>query len=444
MKNFLDSMKNFFKSKSVGYYISAVGCLLAFVFAIVYMATYKTAIGNNASGFVPESVGIFLFAGVVINIALLVLPQYGFINWIVILFYGLALYKQIFLVPDFFAGLATGIEYNGGDASLNIFYLIALLVIVIIAVVTSFLGYYKKAEDRDADFKKVKGVAPIAKLGGGTVAIIVAVLVSTITVYNLSNVVIPKYSFNPITPEIEALAAEKAPENDPANVVFSKADSYDFDAADFKAVTAGATTREDHYLVYMFEGAYSEGYQGQYNEYYANLWLWDDGFFTGKSNSQTFKGYWYNDFDGDGQVDNIKMISNSEKYASIECKKSEGFYGYQAYIYMHPGWGDGRSMPIAGYLYYEAIALAIDTKDFPVYKVGDYLPTSDWSVNRILQNLNWGSVFNMPDGSDEKMKIKWTLPEDLLDKDKKLAAAGEYEIKAEWGGLETTVTITVK
>ena len=444
MKNFLDKMKNFFKNKSIGYYISAAGCLLAFVFAIVYMATYEQAIGNNASGFVPESVGIFLFAGVVINIVLLVLPQYGFINFIVILFYGLALYKQIFLVPDFFAGLATGIEYNGGDAGLNIFYLIALLVIVIIAVVTSFLGYYKKAEDRDADFKNVKGVVPIAKLGGGGAAILIAALVSCITVYNLSNVVIPKYSFNPITEEIKALAESKAPANNPADVVFAKQESYNFSTQEFSAVSEGASTREGHYLVYMFEGAYSEGYQGQYNEYYANLWLWEDGYFTGKSNSQTFKGYWYNDTDGDGEADGLKMVSNSEKYASIECKKSEGFYDYQAYVYMYPGWGDGRSMPIAGYLYYEAIALAIDTKGFPNYKVGNYFTTSDWEVNRILQNLNWGSIFDMPDGNNPAMKIKWTLPEGLLDDKNKLAAAGEYEIKAEWGGLETSVTITVK
>ncbi|MBO7614310.1 MAG: hypothetical protein J6T15_01215 [Bacilli bacterium] len=444
MNKILDSLKNFFKNKSIGYFISAAGCLLAFIFAIIYMATYESAIGNNASGFVPESVGIFLFAGVVVNIVLLVLPQYGFINWIVILFYGLALYKQIFLVPDFFAGLATGIEYNGGDAGLNIFYLIALLIIVIIAVVTTFLGYYKKAEEKDADFKNVKGVVPLAKIGGGAGLILIASLVSCLVVYNLSNVVIPVYAFNPITEEIKALAAEKDTGFDPASKIYAKQETYDFTTAEFTAISNGASTREGHNLVYLFEGAYSEGYQGQYNEYYCNLWLWDDGYFTGKSHNQTFKGYWFNDFDGDGQADNLKMVSNSEKYASIECTKSQGYYNYQAYIYMHPGWGDGRSMPIAGYLYYDAIALAIDTKDFPVYKVGQSFTTSNWEVNRILQNLNYGSIFNMPDGDDPKMKIKWTLPEDLLDKEKKLAKAGEFEIKAEWGGLETSVTITVK
>ena len=442
----MDKISKFLKNKSIGYYIAIVDFFLAIIVGIFYFVTYKSAIGNNAAGYAPESIGIYLFAGAIVEAVLLVLPQYGFINIIVTLLFGLALYKEIFLVPDFLAGLATGIEYNQGNATLNIVYLVLLLIIAISAVVATFLGFYKNEEDEKADFNNIKGTVNMAKIGGGAFLTVAAILVSVLVVNSLKYEVVDNvYVFQPITDQIRELAQSKAPENDPKDVVIAKQETYDYTSnADFTALTAGAATREDHYLVYFFEGAYSEGYQGQYNEYYANLYLWDDGLFTGKSNSQTFKGYWYNDSDDDGVADSLKMVSNSEKYAAIECMSMEGFYNYQAYIFMHPGWGDGRSMVVAGYLYYDAIALAIDTKGLSLeYKVGDEFTTSDWTVNRILQNLTYGSVFDMPDGSDAKMKVAWTLPEGMME-DGKLAAKGEYEIKVTWGGLETSVTITVK
>ena len=449
-----ESIKKFFSTKTVAYYIAMGVALMALVFGFIYMATYKSAIGNNADGMVPESVGYYMLAGAAVEIVLCVLPQYKFIHLGALVLFGLSIFKEVFLIPDFIAGLLNNVEYNQGNAQMNIFYLVFQLVIMITAIVISFMDFYKQKDVEDKEFKTVTGVVNLSKIAGGLAVVVCAVLVSVLAVNNLKKITVvaeqtpieekkeEKPKFNPITEEIKELAASKAPENDPAEIVYAKADEFDFQADEFTAISAGASTRTDHYLVYLFEGAYSEGYQGKYNEYYTYLYLWDDGFYTGKSNDQTFKGYWYNDLDGDGEADCLNMVSNSEKYASIVCSKATGFYNYEAYVYMYPGWGDGRSIIVAGYMVYETIALAIDTtKTGLEFKVGDQFRTSSWQLNRILQNLKYGSVFNTPDG-DSKTRTKWTVPTGLL-VDDKFAKAGEFEIKASWGGLETSVTITV-
>lgn len=453
MEKIIASVKKFFSTKTIAYFIAIGISVLAIIFSIIYLATFKDAIGNNADGMVPESAGYYMLAGAFVEIVLCVLPQYKFIHIGALVLFGLSLFKEVFLIPDFIAGLLNNVEYNQGNAGMNIFYLVFQLVIMILAVVIAFMNFYKDKELEEKEFKDVKGVVNLSKIGVGAAVIICAFLVSTLSVNSLKQttaVVIDsnddsgdtKPKFDPITDEIKALAESKAPENDPKDVIYAKEDEYDFNATDFTAIENGAATREGHYLVYLFEGAYSEGYQGQYNEYYTYLYLWEDGFYTGKSNSQTFKGYWYNDLDDDGTVDCLNMVSNSEKYASIVCSKATGFYNYEAYVYMHPGWGDGRSIIVAGYMVYETIALAIDTTKTGLnFKVGDSFRTSSWQLNRILQNLKYGSVFNTPDG-DSKTKTKWTIPSGLL-VDDKFAQAGEFEIKAEWGGLETSVTITV-
>lgn len=456
----MESIKKFFSNKTVAYYIAVCDAILALVIGIVYMATYKSAIGNNAAGMVPESVGIYLLAGAAVQCVACVLPQYRFIGVFSIVLFGLSLYKEVFLIPDFIAGLANGVEYNGGSARMNIFYLVAQLVIIISAVVVAFMKFYKDEEEADAEFKNVGGALNIGKMAGGAVVVIAAMLISILSVNSMKdksaggNTDTPaaggegedrpdsKPKWDPITEEIKTLAAANAPTNDPKDIVFAKEEAYDFTTAELNAVTAGASTRTDHYLVYLFEGAYSEGYQGQYNEYYTNLYLWDDGIMTGKSNSQTFKGYWYNDMDGDGTTDCLNMVSGSEKYASIVCSKETGFYNYQAYVFMHPGWGDGRSIIVAGYMYYDAIALAVNTTKTGLdFKVGDSFKTSDWTVNRILSNLSYGAVFNTPDGS-ATTQTKWTIPSGLI-VDGKLAQAGTFDLVATWGGLSVTVTINV-
>ena len=42
--------------------------------------------------------------------------------------------------------------------------------------------------------------------------------------------------------------------------------------------------RSDANLVYCFEGAYADGWQGDYSKHYAYLYIWDDGLYNGESN----------------------------------------------------------------------------------------------------------------------------------------------------------------
>lgn len=455
-------MKKFLENKTVAYYLAIVDAFLALVFGIVYMATYSVAIGNNAAGMVPESVGIFMLAGALVQIVLCVLPQYKFIGLVAVVLFGLSLYKEIYLIPDFLAGLANGIEYNGGNAALNIFYLVSQLIIMIVAVVITFMKFFKEDAVAESEFRNVKGTVNLAKIGGGSALVLVAVLASTLTVgamkksattgpvnNNSSNSgATKKEKFNPLTDEVKELCKSAMPDaaNDPANIIIAKEAEYDFSssATEFTSLSASSgKTRADHYLVYLFEGAYSEGYQGKYNEYYTNLYLWDDGLFTGKSNSQTFKGYWYNDADGDGTVDCLNMVSDSAKYASLVTSKATGFYSAQAYVYMHPGWGDGRSIIVSGYMYYDLVALAIDaTQTGTKFKVGDMFSVSDWTLNRILANQNYSAVFNTPDG-DSSTKTTWDIPSGLI-VDGKFAQAGTFTISASWSGKTASIDIVVE
>ena len=176
----MENIKKFFSNKSVGYWIAAADALLALILAIVYTATYKSAIGNNAGGQLPETVGIYMFVGFAIECVLLALPQYGFINIIAIAMYGVSFYKEVYLYPDFVAGKVNNVEYNGGSFGLNTLYFILQLVILISAVVATFLGFYKKKEDEVEDFKVKVNPIGITKVAVGLAVVVAAGVAGTV------------------------------------------------------------------------------------------------------------------------------------------------------------------------------------------------------------------------------------------------------------------------
>ena len=149
----------------------------------------------------------------------------------------------------------------------------------------------------------------------------------------------PVEKYNPITDEMKQAAAECEYSFDPASVIIEQEEKYEFSKPSDSAEDPGyynedlaslsyTDTREGHNLVYVFEGEYSEGYQGQYNTYLTGMYLWDDGLFAGKSNSTNFKGYWYNSSltapsddpateDVNEKVDCLNMVSNTDHFESI-------------------------------------------------------------------------------------------------------------------------------
>lgn len=261
----------------------------------------------------------------------------------------------------------------------------------------------------------------------------------------------PVEKYSPITEEMKQAAQDCDYDFDPASIVIKQEEKYEFKAPAEDAEDPGyynedlaslsyTSTREGHYLVYVFEGEYSEGYQGQYNTYLTGMYLWDDGLFAGKSNSTNFKGYWYNSSltapeddpeteDVDESLDCVVMVSNTEHFEIIITETPLGgadFYERQAYVYMHPGWGDGRSVVVSGYKYYPNVAAFIDTNGYDKMNVGEkFVVNSTWFFDRVIQNLSYTPI--IPNN-----EITWTLPDGMIDSKKKLTAPGVYEISASW------------
>ena len=470
----MENIKNFFKNKSVGYYIAAGVALLALLLGIIFFATYNSpafpgvedtpTMGNKAAGLVVETIGIFLIAGAVVEIAVLVIPQYRFLQIGVIAMIGLAFMKDMIVIADFIAGIANDVMYNGGHVGLNFFYFISIFLLLILSIVVAFLGFYKKEEDAAADAKNVKGVVNLAKLGGVGAVALAAILVASLVSADMvkknaqgridnnssaqqSSEEIPDEPiFDPITDDIKATAEAFDYDNDPKSVIINEEDEYDLNDSTMRGVPTQSGTRDGHFLVYVFEGAYAEGYQGDYSETYGSIYLWDDGLYGGRINSTDIRGYWYNSSknapaddpeteDVDESLDCLNLVGYVSKYEFINFERASGFYDWRAHIYLGFSWGT-RSMEIAGYMYYPEVAIAIDPSSTGLeFKVGDKFDRDGWVADRILKNLNYSAVF-------KASEVSWTDPTGLKN-GQKIEAAGEYEVKAKWNGFEASVTVTV-
>ena len=464
-------MLGFLKNKGIGYYIVAGIALLSLIVGIVFFATYNNPaldpinhinpMGNSSEGVVVETIGIFLIAGAVVELALLVIPQYRFIQIGAIAMFGLALYKDVIIIPDFIAGKANNVEYNGGNFNLNMFFFVMILLIVIASIVAPFLGFLKKEEDVAPEMKNVKGTVNLAKIGGAgaiaLAAILVASLVSADMVRKVNagkqNVKPSESSepapveptFDPITDDIKSVAEAYDYDFDPTEVFIEEEDEYDFNDSEVKNVPTGST-RDGHNLVYVFEGAYAEGYQGDYSETYGSIYLWEDGLFGGKINDTTIRGYWYNSSkdapaddpetpDVDESKDCLNLVSNVSKYEFVNFERASGFYDWRTHLYLGFSWGT-RSMEIAGYMYYPEVAIAIDPSSTGTeFKVGETFDRSGWVADRILKNLNYSAVF-------KASEVSWTDGTGIKN-GQAFSAAGEYTVTAKWNGFEASVTVTV-
>ena len=469
----MQKIKDFLKNKAIGYYIVAGIVLLSLIFAIIFLATYNNPaipsvndahpMGNKAESFVPETIVIFLIAAMLVEAVLLVVPQYRFLQIIAVLLFGLSFYKDVLIMADFFAGMSSGVLYNGGNLGLNLFYFFTLLIIVIAALVAAFIGFLKSEEDvRKGIIPKSVNQLVITSVSG---FVVVATLVVSLTVsgnlttqgggkgnannqQNISSSAEPaKPKYDPITDEMRAAAEASDYSFDPTSVVFQEEEEWNFSDSRLSGLSYSAT-RSGHNLVYLFEGEYSEGYQGQYNTYLTGMYLWDDGVFAGKSNSTEFKGFWYNsslnagvDENGNPKVDCLNMVSTTSHFESIITEEplggGSGFYERQAYVYMHPGWGDGRSVVVSGYKYYPDVAAFIDTNDNAELKVGEkFVINSTWFFEKVIKNLKYTPII-------PTSEITWTLPSGMIDSSKRLLAAGEYQITAKWKSYEATATLKV-
>ena len=450
-------MQNFMKKLGVGYFIAAGTALVALITAFIFFATFKGAMANNASALVPQTIGIFLIAGAIVEIAVLVVPQYRFIHIPAMVMYALALFKEIVLIPPLIADEINNVHYQGGNLGTNVLYMMLLVLIVAAAIVVAFLGFYKKEEDVNEDMKFKKGdTLGIVKVAVSGAVVLAAVLTSALVALDMKskmNKAGEDGSYNPITPEIERIAKEYDYSFNPKEVVIKEQEEYDFNASDVKNVPT-TETRDGHNMVYYFEGAYAEGYQGDYSQTYAYLCLWEDGLFGGKVNDTQVRGYWFNSSIAEGKdgtvKDCLKMVSNVNHYDSIIAQEATGFYQYQAYAYLGFSWGT-RSMILNGYEYYPEVALALNTQDSVLEAyVGEEYDMSSWVPTRILKNLTFSSVFKPVDvtweAEDGKVDISY------VDNNKSRGissiigtfdSTGNKKVTIKWGGFEADVTIKV-
>ena len=329
----------------------------------------------------------------------------------------------------------------------------------------------------------------LIKLGVGGVVVAGAVLAGSLVSNSMvtkggapiaqsSSSVAPKSSeepileIDPITDEIKQIAQDFEYDVDPLSVVMPEQEEWDYDDPELASVPY-TKTRDGHDLIYYFEGRYSEGYQGDYSPTYCYLYLWDDGFFGGVSGKENVRGYWYNSSleapsddpatEENEAIDCLNMVSNLTHYESISSKEKNGFYKYQAYMYLDMGkvWGQGtnaRSIIMNGYPYYPEVALYIDTQmtEDITFKVNEDNDIRAWTPSRVLKNLEYSSILVqtdvswsiVPEGEEGAQTTPGTISVKYSKGQKtegtcKFTETGKHQIKISWNGLSATLDVNV-
>ena len=454
----MEKVLNFFKNKGIGYYLACGVAFLALILMIVFYATVGTSMPNSAGGKGPATIGIFLIAGLIIQIAFLVVPAYGIIQFAALIMFGCAFYKELICCPQVLAAIVTGVAYEGGSLPAHLTYLILFFLIFGLAIAGAFVGYFKKKEDSLDDVKFVaegKPNLPVIIKSSSVVAVtIIAVLVSTLVSRGIMKDLEGKSEgeeetekVNPITDEIKSVVDAYAYDFDPSSKHYTRGELTDaddkFDFSDESGVPALPTdgNREGKNLVYKFEGSYAEGWQGDYSKTYAYLYLWEDGMFAGTSGTTTFRGYWYDTDDTGEEGSILVMVTSNDASGEIIAYETTGFYSW--IVDLDSSVNQGRRIKAAGYMYYPEAALFIDTGDTDLSKitVGSAVDVSGWTAQRVLKNADYSysACFE-----DKTHTVDWKVNDgNISNSTINVTEAGTYKVTAKWGELEASVSFTV-
>ena len=460
----MEKVLNFFKKKGIGYYLACAAAVLAFVLMIVFYSTIATSMPNSAGSKGPATIGIFLIAGLVVQIAFLVAPTYGIIQFAAMILFGCAFYKELFCCPQVLAAIVTGVAYEGGSLSAHLTYLILFILIFALCIAGAFVGYFKKNEDSVEDVKFVEEKKPnlplIIKASSIVAVSLIAVIVSSCVATNVTKGLgkgtkndeqekdnEKQEKVSPITDEIKSVVDAYAYDFDPTTVHFTKEDHYaagkeEFDFSSEAGISSLPTNgkREDKNLVYKFEGSYAEGWQGDYSKTYAYLYLWEDGKFAGSSGSTTFRGYWY-DTDENGDSNILVMVTSNSASGEIIAYEQKGFYSW--IVDLDSSVNGGRRIKAAGYMYYPEAALFIDTAETDLSKitVGSVVDVSGWTAQRVLKNKDYSYSACFEDNSN---KVTWKVNDgNISNSTINVTEAGTYTVTAKWGELTAAVSFTV-
>lgn len=455
-------MLNFFKNKSVGYYLACAAAVLSLVLIIVFYATIgtpgtaNTSMPNSAVSKTAETIGVFAIAGLVAQVALLVLPEFGFIQFVALILFGFSFYKELICCPQVLAAIVTGVAYEGGSLPAHLTYLILFFLIFGLGIAGAFIGYFKKDEDSAEGYRFKKegklAVPALVKASAVGVVLVATVLVSSLSAKNMEaatagkipsssvSSVDDKPKVDPITDEIKAKAEAYSYDFDPTAVHFTKDElatgekgTFDFSSAAGISSLPTNGVRADYHLVYRFEGSYAEGWQGDYSKTYAYLYLWEDGKFAGKSGSTEFRGYWYDN----GDASTLVMVTSNNSDGEIIAYEAKGFYSW--IVDLNSSVNGGRRIKANGYLYYPEVDLFIDTAetDLAAVKAGTSVDVSGWTAQRVLKNLKYSSCYE-----DNSRKVSWKVNgANISNGTVNCPEAGEYEVTATWK-TDTNETLT--
>ncbi|HIU70073.1 MAG TPA: hypothetical protein IAC60_00585 [Candidatus Enterosoma merdigallinarum] len=438
---FKTKVPEFFKGKAVGFYIVIADIVLAIVLGIVFFCTYQGAMANNATGNLPELIGIGLFLGAVLDILTLVFVEYKFVHILAIAAYSVALMKEIYLIPNLIVDQINGIAYQGGNFPLNLFYLITLFVILISAIVATFLGLLtKKGEEETEEKIKAEGrfsKKNIIKITSGSLVAVVAIVAAVSTGVGINN---STKGQNPgqtvVLDDIQKEWQDKTIDYDfdPASVIWQE-DTHPYKEATAEQIinnVSASPNRFLHHKVYEFEGKYTEAYQGNFTYTYSYIYLWEDGLYNGTAAGTPIYGYWYNRTASGTPCLVLKDTAGNDMVC--ESAGNTSYYDYMGDL--RTSVNGGRTTKMNGFLYTPAIGIYLDYGDADLnYEFREEFDTSTWTVNVIRNDLRHSSILN-PD------EVTWTMPD--------MTKAGEQEVKASWLNesegeepFETAVTITV-
>lgn len=134
------NVKELFKNKGTGYYISAAASIVALIMAIVVLATQSWVIPRAAEG--GYLIAIPLLIGVALEIVFTFFPV-RFAPLVSVVCYGIALGITINKIPNAIADYINKVAYTGGDFGMCIFYLVAILLVTVAVVVACFMEQTK-------------------------------------------------------------------------------------------------------------------------------------------------------------------------------------------------------------------------------------------------------------------------------------------------------------
>ena len=427
----MEKIKNFFKGKKVAFYIMMGDALLAFILGIFFLATKGMSLANSASAHAPDLVWVFAFAGVIFEIAALIVPKYKWVHLFALLFYCLSLSKELELIPPVIADQVTGVHFQGGSFPVQLMYVIILVIIVASAIYVTFNDVLtNEAEEAEPKIKEKKGLIRAGAAGGvGVVGLIFAIVLAVSTSAAKTAKI-----YNPLDAFKDKVIAY---ENDPTEVYFrqgaseGEADFNKYEGKSNSEITTALSTanRQGHWLVYEFEGKYTEAYHDNYNYDYYSIQVYEDGVFKGSNNHQ---GYWYN-INEDG-IDCLVLKATSGN--DMVCRRAEEGSQYMWYTDMKASQGGARTCKMNGYMYYPIIGIYIDTKgeitkkgQVLEYELGQEFTHDNWTVMVVRNNLTASAVFN-------ESQITWT--------DVDTSKEGEQTIKAKWQDFEATIEAVVR